>query len=499
MDKRRDRPNILLIMTDQQAERMRKSRGYPLDTMPFLDALAGQGVQFTSAYTANPTCMPARVSLFTGRYPSCHQVKCNAAAPAAFYSKDMLDVVKEAGYRTALCGKNHSHRRPEDFDFCRQNTHWGATDPKREGPSQKSFDRFLCSLDNGVSMGPSPGGTEEQLPYRNVSDALEFIDSADPRPFFLWLSFAEPHNPYQVPTPYFNLFPPDLLPASTPPCAGKGVRFSWLRAQWETLYGKERCDAIIRRCRSNYLGMLRLIDDQIRRLMGEMEKRGLQNDTIVVFLSDHGDFAGEYGLVRKGADLPEALVRIPMIWKGPGIEAKGDYEGCFANIVDVLPTLCDALRVPVPAGVQGESLWSVLTGRRGSGEPESIAYSETGYGGDYWSEEDGLPPVCRGVHKEGAFDCLNSITQSGQVRMVRKGQWKLQYDMRAQGHLYDLSTDPFEEHDLWCDPRFEKNKYELLEALAQKCLELTDTLPVPPDRFAVKRFPQSEEKGGDAE
>lgn len=83
--------------------------------------------------------------------------------------------------------------------------------------------------------------------------------------------------------------------------------------------------------------------------------------------------------------------------------------------------------------------------------------------------------------------------------MVRKGQWKLQYDMRAQGHLYDLSTDPFEEHDLWCDPRFEKNKYELLEALAQKCLELTDTLPVPPDRFAVKRFPQSEEKGGDAE
>ena len=185
MDKRRDRPNILLIMTDQQAERMRKSRGYPLDTMPFLDALAGQGVQFTSAYTANPTCMPARVSLFTGRYPSCHQVKCNAAAPAAFYSKDLLDVVKEAGYRTALCGKNHSHRRPEDFDFCRQNTHWGATDPKREGPSQKSFDRFLCSLDNGVSMGPSPGGTEEQLPYRNVSDALEFIDSADPRPFFL--------------------------------------------------------------------------------------------------------------------------------------------------------------------------------------------------------------------------------------------------------------------------------------------------------------------------
>ena len=110
-------PNILIVMTDQQQDNLRKSRGYPLDTMPFLDSFAREGADCTRAYTPNPTCMPARVSMFTGRYPSCHRVRTNHNATDAYYTEDLLDVLKCAGYRTALCGKNHSHRNPADFDF----------------------------------------------------------------------------------------------------------------------------------------------------------------------------------------------------------------------------------------------------------------------------------------------------------------------------------------------------------------------------------------------
>ena len=109
--------NILFVMTDQQRADLRRGEGYPLDTMPFLDSFAREGVDFGQAYTTNPICLAARVSLFTGRYPSAHRVRTNHNRRDALYTKDLLDVLKEAGYRTALCGKNHSHRDPEDFDF----------------------------------------------------------------------------------------------------------------------------------------------------------------------------------------------------------------------------------------------------------------------------------------------------------------------------------------------------------------------------------------------
>ena len=112
-------------MTDQQRADLRAGRGYPLDTMPFLDRFAAEGTDFGCAYTPNPTCMPARVSMFTGRYPSCHHVRTNHNAKDAYYTKDLLDVLKENGYITALCGKNHSHHKPTDFDFYETCGHLG--------------------------------------------------------------------------------------------------------------------------------------------------------------------------------------------------------------------------------------------------------------------------------------------------------------------------------------------------------------------------------------
>ena len=180
--------------------------------MPFLDEWAKGGVDFENAYTPNPTCMPARVSMMTGRYSECHQVRTNHNLQDALYTEDLLDVLKKNGYVTALCGKNHSHRSSEDFDFHECTGHLGNEGEVNTTPAECEFADFLNSTHHMEMHVPSPGGVEVQHPYRNVSSAFQFIDSLDHEPFFAWVSFAEPHNPYQVPEPYFDMFPPEQLP-----------------------------------------------------------------------------------------------------------------------------------------------------------------------------------------------------------------------------------------------------------------------------------------------
>ena len=150
------KPNILIVMTDQQRADMRKAEGYPLDTMPFLDEWSRSGTDFCGAYTPNPTCMPARVSLFTGRYPSCHHVRTNHNDIDAYYTDDLLDVLKRAGYRTALCGKNHSHRRFSDFDFCEANSHDGPDDSHERTPRKWRSTGFSSRSATASLTSPLP-------------------------------------------------------------------------------------------------------------------------------------------------------------------------------------------------------------------------------------------------------------------------------------------------------------------------------------------------------
>jgi arylsulfatase A-like enzyme len=495
------KPNIVILMTDQQRADLRKTRGYPLDTMPFLDSWAKEGADFACAYTPNPTCMPARVSLFTGRYPESHRVRTNHNAEDALYTEDMLDVLKKAGYLTALCGKNHSHHKPEDFDFAETTGHLGHEgNRKMRNEREEAFARFMDATRHMEIHSPSPGGVELQHPYQNVSTAFSFLDGRPrDKPFFLWLSFAEPHNPYQVPEPYFDLFPPGELP---PVCAGpeflqdKGCRFLWLRDVWEQVLGSD-IDRRILRARSNYHGMLRLIDDQFKRFIGGLESRGLGENTLVLFLSDHGDFVGEYGLIRKGADLPEILTRIPFVWRGPGIKARGRVgEGCV-NIVDIFPTICEIIGEELPFGVQGKSILPLLEGRDIPEKEFELAYSESGFGGLYWGGKDGLDLVkegaCKALSADGrpeTFDCLNTWTQCGEVRMVRKGRYKIQLDMLGTGYLYDLDADPLELHNLFDDTAYLAVKADMLRELASAILRACDPLPPPRRRYHVKVHPR---------
>ncbi len=493
-EKKRKKPNFIIIMTDQQRADLRRSCGCSLDTMPFVDEWAKGGIDFNRAYTPNPTCMPARVSMFTGRYSQTHLVRTNHNREDALYTEDLLDVLKRNGYATALCGKNHSHRNYEDFDFHSRTDHLGLSGSNMTREEQE-FSDYLNNTKFVDSREPAPGGVEVQHPYRNVSDALEFIDGVGGKaPFFAWISIAEPHNPYQVPSPYYDMFPPEVLP----PCTSgeearknhKGDRYQRMRKVWEQVYGPDISEHM-ERSRSNYYGMLRLIDDQIKRLVEGLQERELEENTIVIYLSDHGDFVGEYGLMRKGADLSELLVRIPMVWKGPGIAAKGKETQAFANLVDIFPTICDILGEERPMGVQGKSLLPILKQQEGFECEFDKAYSESGFSGMYWNDEDMLDYRTEGATQDmTAFDCLNTWTQCGQVRTLRMEDYRIQIDMMGEGYLYDLSRDPMELQNLWKDPEYSSVKDKMMQELLAVMLQNTDVLPVPHHRYRTKVHPK---------
>ena len=483
-------------MTDQQRADVRASRGFSLDTMPFLDQWSEGGMDFERAYTPNPICLAARCSFFTGRYPSSHGVRTNQNVEDIKYSQDILDVMKSNGYVTCLCGKNHTYRRPhEDFDYSWPTGHLGIPLSECRSEGEKQLSMALDNESRFIDLQhPAPGGVEAQHPYRNVTDAFTFIDQyAQKQPFFLWVSLAEPHNPYQVPEPYFDMFPPESLPPITTgpeDLSGKGAKFKFVIDIWNRVLGVHHEQRILRD-RSNYYGMLRLIDDQFHRFIDGLQQRGILDDTIVIYLSDHGDFAGEYGLMRKGPGLPEVLTHIPMIWRGPGINPYGMDKKYFVSIVDILPTLCELLGIPTPFGVQGKSLVPLLQQGHIQEKEFEVAYSESGFGGLYFDEYDALTPQQEGACSGwDTFDCLDTWTQAGQERMVRKGEWKLQEDMLGNGYLYNLEADPFETHNLFYDDQFTQIKADMLQELVAAGLRACDPLPPPRHRYRYKRQPQ---------
>ena len=483
-------PNIIVVISDQHRAGLSKLSGYPLDTSPARDSLAESGVGFDKAYVTCPVCAPSRISLLTGRWPEAHRQRQNTRHLEAYYKKDLFDVMKEMGYKTGLVGKNHTYLKEAKLDFWREYDHhggWKASNAPRE---MAEFDAWMTRLNSGVSYVPTPFPVNTQSPYRIVSDAIEFMQTYGDQPFALEVSFPEPHNPEQVPRPYWDMYPPESVPDR---CAGPELlKYKGYKMQW--LYGMENDAHPIyekewRRYKSNYLGMLRLLDDQLKRLLDFMSQQKLLDNTIIVYTADHGDYLMDYGLGRKGAGLPECLTRVPMVWSGPGIQ-KGQthHPACVSN-ADIMPTLCEAVGVNVPQGVQGRSLWPLLQGKEYPVEEFQSIYAGVGFGGLFYDESYTMPyrlaespPM--GDSGQGPptpfwnIDELNPVTQSGTMKMVRMEDWKLIYDMMGYGQLYNLADDPCELKNLFNQPAVANVQVKMVEELLMWTIRSQDTLPV---------------------
>ncbi len=379
-----EKPNIVVIMTDQQRADLCGREGFPLEVTPFVDRLAKEGVWFDKAYTVAPASSPARCSMLTGRFPSATHVRTNHNVPDVYFEKDLAGVLKENGYKTALVGKNHSYLKPGNLDFWSEYGHWGKN--KKITPADKETARFLNQEARGQWLEPSPIPLEEQLPTKIVDETLAWIETQKDNPFFVWVSFPEPHNPpYQVCEPYYSMFSPDKLPVlktSRKDLDKKGGEKYRILAELEDASCPPNLEKDLPRIRANYIGMVRLIDDQVKRLVESLKANGQFENTVFVILSDHGDYwGGEYGLIRKGAGLSESLSRIPMVWTGYQIKNQSAPLDSHVSIADILPTFCSAIGAEIPAGVQGRSLWPMLTGKAYPKDEFSSIVVQQGFGG----------------------------------------------------------------------------------------------------------------------
>ena len=247
-----------------------------------------------------------------------------------------------------------------------------------------------------------------------------------------------------------------------------------------------RYDELLPRMRSNYYGMIRLIDDQIKRFTASLKKMGKYDNTIFFFVSDHGDFAGDYGFMRKGPEMPESLMRIPFAAWGPGIQACGAPHKAHVNLVDVIPTICDMLEITIPDGVQGKSLKPILYGEPYPKDDFSCAYAEQGIGGLNFDWSDN-PDFEKCSPFPITFDCLNKYSQCGTMKMVRKEDWKLVFDMQGIGRLYNLINDPAELNNLYNHPECAEVQSDLLQELLKQTLRAQDTLPIPGKNYEIKK------------
>ena len=477
-----DKPNLILIIADQRHYGLSKATGYPLDTSPTLDRLQNTGVGFKHNYCTAPLCVPSRISMLTGRWPEAHHVRMNLQAKDAYFSQDLYQVAKQRGYRTALSGKNHTYLTRNDVDVWREFSHENGYIPPDASADVKAFEQWLSALHFNVAMEPSPFPLETQIPYRIVSEAIKFIDETDDNPFLLQVSFPEPHDPEQVPKPYWDMFPPASVPDR---CAGpEALGKMGPRAQWEYRLQQDNfpvTETQWRRYVSNYLGALRMIDDQILRLTQHLEKRGLSRKTLVVFTADHGDYLMDYGLGRKGVGLYEDLTHTPQIWWGYGVKRSSSLDAVFTSMADVMPTFCETMGAEIPRGVQGRSLWPLLRGENFPPEEFRSIYSGVGLGGLYYEDTDNIPTsISHDPKRAGSWDELNKVTQSGNQKMVRMGDWKLVYDMMGYGQLYNLQKDACELNNLFGKPEYAQPQNQLMAELAMWTIRAQDSLPTGP-------------------
>ncbi|GKX31462.1 sulfatase [Vallitalea longa] len=481
-------PNIVLITTDQHRADIRKSEGFEYDVMPFLDSLAKKGVDFKKSYTSMPLCAPARTSLTTGRYPTAAHVKVNPNLMDNYCSEDIYDVLHRNDYKIGLVGKDHTFREKDHDIF---NLYYGIKELENDENNtekQKAFDTYRKNLKHLADHKPTKFDVEDIEPYRLTSKAIEFIKNNQKDSFFLQLGMREPHNPFYAPEPYFSMFDPTPNETGKEDLVKKGDKYIWQRKIWEeniTDFNKE-----IKRTKKNYCGMLKIIDEQIERVYNYLKENELLENTIIIYVSDHGDFFGEYGLIRKGPGLPEVLCRIPLIIVGPEIKAKEKKCMEHVSICDIMPTISEIIGEDISDGVQGKSILPILMDMDYPKCQYESVYIEQGAGGLYFKNEDidNLTPENKGIAEAVTIDELNSVTQAGKMRAVIKNDWKLTFDMMGKGEMYNLIEDKYELNNLYDNKDCGIKKVELLEELLKSSIRASDDLPYSgTERHIIKR------------
>ncbi|MDE2819877.1 MAG: sulfatase-like hydrolase/transferase [Chloroflexota bacterium] len=450
------KPNILLIYTDQQRFDTIRALGNGHILTPNLDRLVGKGVAFTQATTPSPVCLVNRWCLHSGQWSSKNRCYSNHH-PGLRPPTDIPNMLRDAGYVTGLSGKNHSFLTAADFDYWDENP---TLESHPEWEEYLAWTRYRRRKYPRLAEEPVP--TSVTAERAKTESALRFMDRYrdSGQPFFLWLSYLYPHTPYEAPEPYFSLYdnlPPPAIESDTLAAAGKPFRQQFHQHNNDAVipFSEEQINLM----RRVYYGMVTLIDGEIGKILDFLDERGLANNTLLVFTSDHGDYQGDHGLIAKSPALYDVLARVPFILRWPGHIDAGRRDDRFASHVDLLPTFAAAAGLPCPPQAQGVNLLPCLRDGGDCGAIRPFAFSEYGVPGTPYDKErltdEGLAGT---VFTNPSNDRLswegNPVSLAGRIRMLRDLRWKLVDEENGGGELYDLQNDPHELRNLWDNPQY---------------------------------------------
>ncbi len=359
------RPNILLLLPDQMRASAMACDGNVDVKTPNIDRLAAEGIRFRRTYANVPVCCPARSILLTGTYPNINGMVANDLRLRE-ERVTIAELFQDAGYRTGFVGKWHLDGGPRDPGFV------------PPGPRRQGFEFWAAYECHHKHFEPDYfRDTPEKItiqkfePIASCDFAIEFLHSqpAD-KPFFLTVQMGPPHDPYGAPPEYTNLYDPEKLTTNaswqagseTRPVPKAGLRRGPLANRFVPLGGKEEIAA--------YYAAITAIDDQVGRLLTVLKESGADENTIILFTSDHGDMLGDHGLRRKRKPYDESA-RVPGIIRWPAQVPKGQVVDTLFSHIDMAPTLLSLAGMKVPEEMQGADLSRVAKGETKEG-PEAV-------------------------------------------------------------------------------------------------------------------------------
>jgi arylsulfatase A-like enzyme len=410
------KPNVILLSVDTLRADHLGCYGYSQPTSPTIDRLASQGIRFAAAQSVFPGTLPAHASLLTSLYPNRHRVY-PTPRPGLRVEPAIPRQLPTLATELALQG----YRRVAW-------TGGGYLSPRRG--FHRGFERFQ------TPEGEGGHDLEETL-----APASEWLRAGPVEPFFLFLHTYEVHEPFEPPAEYLRRFESSYdgpLPNSIHP-------FDFPRLRQARLSQADQAHLL-----ALYDAEIRYLDDAIADLLRSLRRAGLERRTLVVLTSDHGEELFDRGDIGHGTHLHRELIQVPLIFRWPGRLPAGRVVPLPVSLVDVAPTILEAVRAPLPPGFQGHSLWPALRG-------ESIA----------------------------ARTVASETTWRGGSVAARQGGYKLFYDLPSKSeHLYDLSRDRKEMNDL--GPKAAAAHPELRAAVRQYVRELRSRPAGPAVRGAPK-------------
>lgn len=454
------KPNIIFFFSDQQRWDTAGCYGQPLDITPHLDALAAEGVKFQNAYTCQPVCGPARACLQTGKYATtlgCY--RNNIALPSN--EKTIAHYLNEAGYRTGYVGKWHlastgsdSHEKLEaPVEYIQR----GIPKERRGG-----YKDFWIASDVLEDTSHGYGGylfdeNNEKVTFTGyrtdaVTDfALSYVETWEKdEPHFLFISHIEPHhqndrNHFEGPIGSREKFADFVAPKDLEEAPGE-----W-GSNWKTEY-------------PDYLGCCHQLDKNLGRLMECLKEKGLADDTIVIYTSDHGSHF-KTRTVEYKRSCHDASIHIPLVIRsGKNTESAfkgGKCENALVSLIDLPPTILRMAGCAVPDTMQGRAIQEIEEIRQGQRD-------------ETWQKE-----VFLQISESQVGRCIRTQKYKYSVRAYDKNSW---LDAKAEEYreeyLYDLEKDPHELHNLVSHPDYESVREQLRTQLIQKMVSVGEEAPV---------------------